>query len=102
MGLILGAIIAGVIVLTSTEDKQKIIKKIKDKFKDLFDDKVEPFIKKEEKIIKKVVKKVEKKVKAKIIKPIEKISVDLPKDVEALNLTPVKEVKPKKVFKKSK
>ena len=103
MGLILGAIIAGIIVLTSTNDKAKIVKKIKDKFNDLFGDKP--------KIIKKIVKKssnirrdVLQNVSTMIEKsnPIKKISVDIPKGVETLNLTPVKTIKPKMVFKKSK
>jgi len=89
MGLIFGAIIAGVIVLTSTNDKIKIVKKIKDKFNDLFGDK-------------KIIKKVNKIIESKVIEPVKKISVNLPKDVETLNLTPKKVIKPKKVFKKSK
>lgn len=113
MGLILGAIIAGVIILTSADDKAKIIKKIKGKFKDLFDDKVEPFIKKEGKIVKAEIKKDIKKINkigrdarsrvSTVISEVpKKISVTLPSDIETLNLIPVKMVKSKKVFKKSK
>lgn len=108
MGLIIGAIIASAILLTSTEDKQKVIKKIKDKFNDLFKDKVKPFIKKEEKIIKKEIKKIDKirrdarsRVSTAISEVPKKISVILPSGVETLNLTPAKTIKPKKVFKKS-
>ncbi|MFA7301353.1 MAG: hypothetical protein WC069_03520 [Candidatus Shapirobacteria bacterium] len=89
MGLITGAIIASFVILVSAEDKAKIVNKIKNKFNDLFGDKP-------------IVKKTKKIIASKIIEPIKKISVDLPKDVETLNLTPVKTVKPKMVFKKSK
>ena len=106
IGLIFGALIASAILLTSTKDKAKIIDKIKNKFKDLFDDKVTPIIKKESKIINKEIKqdikKIKKNISSKIIKPIQKISVDIPSDVESLNLTPVKTIKSKKIFKKSK
>ena len=123
MGLILGVIIAGVIVLTSAEDKAKIVKKIKDKFNDLFGetdkllnssrDVINHVSTKSKKIIKKDVKKIVKKVSkirrdarsgvSTILSEIpQKISVTLPKGVETLNLTPVKTIKPKMVFKKSK
>lgn len=115
IGLIFGAIIAGVIVLTSAQDKAKVVKKIKSKFNDLFGEKVEE----PKKIIKKIVKKssnirrdvpplrdvstmIEKPIEKPIIEQVKKIAVDIPSNVETLNLTPVKEPKPKMVFKKSK
>jgi len=102
MGLILGAIIASAVVLISAEDKQKIVKKIKIKFNNLFKDKIESEIKREEKIAKKVVKKAKKIIAKNIVTPVKKIAVSIPNNVETLNLTPKKETKPKKVFKKSK
>ena len=97
MGLILGAIIAGVIVLTSADDKAKIVKKIKSKFNDLFGE--------TQKIVKKKIKKhsaVPQVQDTPIVVPevSKKISVDIPSDVETLNLTPIKTVKSKKVFKR--
>ncbi len=119
LGLIFGALIASAVLLTSTEDKQKIIKKIKNKFNDLFGktdklinnsrDVINHVSTKSKKIIKKDIKKIVKKrrdvaryVSTNLIEPIKKISVTLPSDVETLNLTPVKVSKPKMVFKKSK
>lgn len=98
VGLIVGALIASAIVLVSSEDKQKILKKIKSKFQDLLNNKVEPEIKKDVKIIKKAKKVITKKV----VEPIKKISVTIPKNIESINLTPTKTPKPKKVFKKTK
>jgi len=91
MGLIVGALIASAIILVSADDKKKMIKKIKDKFANLFDEKIaKPKI-----IVKKTIIKKQPEV-------VKKISVDIPFDVETLNLTPVKSPKFKKVFKKSK
>ena len=88
MGLILGAIIASALVLISAEDKAKIIKKIKNKFKNIFDDKIG--------------RDARSGVSTVASEIPKKISVTLPSDVETLNLTPQKTLKPKKVFKKSK
>lgn len=97
MGLILGAIIAGVIVLTSADDKAKIIKKIKNKFNELFGETHKTIKKKRA-----VIPQPRDITPAAVPEVSKKISVDIPSDVETLNLTPIKEPKPKMVFMKSK